>query len=151
MDVADEDAEKKAGYEVFTCYDMPEFTPQPFVDTLGGKATIFDGGRMVIGGDAMTVSLDGGKDVHVVMRTVSGCRANYDQNLKRGRFDYTFKSPMSLQVSVDGKDPMTVSFDIAKTGFSDVEFTIPGRLIQGGDTRIAFLGEHIACGYWFYQ
>lgn len=151
VDVAEEDAEKKAGYELFTCYDMPEFAPQPFVDTLGGKTTVFDGGRMVIGGDAMTVSLDGGKDVHVIMRTVSVCRANYDRNLKRNRFDYTFKSPMSLRVSVNGQPPLAVSFNVSKTGFSDVEFTIPGCLIQDGDTHIAFLGEHVACGYWFYQ
>lgn len=150
VDVADEDAERKSEYEVFTRYDMPEFAPQPFVDTLGDR-TVFDGGRIVIGGDAMTVPLDGGKDVHIVMRTIPTCRACYGRNLKRNWFDYTFKSPMSLQVSVNDNAPMAVSFDIAKTGFNDVEFTIPGRLIQGGDTRVAFLGEHVTCGYWFYQ
>ena len=150
VDVADEDAEKKIGYEVFTRYDMPEFAPQPFVETLGGR-TVFDGGRMLIGGDAMTVPLDGSKDVHVIMRTVSACRVYYGRNLKRGRFDYTFKSPMSLRVSVNGQPPIAVSFNVADTGFSDVEFTVPSCLIQGGDTHIAFLGEHVACGYWFYQ
>ena len=33
----------------------------------------------------------------------------------------------------------------------DEEFVIPGRLVGGGDTRIAFFGEHVACSYWFYQ
>ncbi|MBQ3340747.1 MAG: hypothetical protein IJG84_02545 [Kiritimatiellae bacterium] len=150
VDVADERSEKAAGYEVFTRYDMPEFAPQPFVAQLAGK-TAFDGGRMVLGGDAMTVHLEGGRDVHVVMRTVSSCRAHYGRDLKTGRFDYTFKSPMSLHVSLDGSKPFAVDFPIADKGFSDVEFVIPGRLVGGGDTRIAFFGEHVACGYWFYQ
>ncbi|MBQ6328684.1 MAG: hypothetical protein IJI35_06685, partial [Kiritimatiellae bacterium] len=150
VDVADERSEKSVGYEVFTRYDMPEFAPQPFVAQLAGK-TAFDGGRMVLGGDAMTVPLAGGKDVHVVLRTVSSCRAHYDRNLKAGRFDYTFKSPMSLHVSLDGAKPFAVGFQVAEKGFSDVEFVIPGRLVGGGDTRIAFFGEHVACAYWFYQ
>ena len=150
VDVADERSEKSVGYEVFTRYDMPEFAPQPFVAQLAGK-TAFDGGRMVLGGDSMTVPLEAGRDVHVVLRTVSACRAHYERNLKAGRFDYAFKSPMSLHVSLDESKPFAVGFPISEKGFSDVEFVIPGSLVGGGDTRIAFFGEHVACGYWFYQ
>ena len=151
VDVADEETEKASGYEVLTRYDMPKFAPQPFVGSLGGKSTIYDGGRMVLGGDAMSVPLAGGKDVHVVLRTLPSCRVQYERSLKRGSFDYTFRSPMSLYVSVDGCSPHEVSFSISEKGFSDVEFTIPGSLVHEGMNRIAFLGEHVACGYWFYQ
>ena len=151
VDVADEETEKASGYEVLTRYDMPKFAPQPFVGSLGGKSTIYDGGRMVLGGDAMSVPLAGGRDVHVVLRTLPSCRVQYERSLKRGSFDYTFRSPMSLYVSVDGCSPHEVSFSISEKGFSDVEFTIPGSLVHEGMNRIAFLGEHVACGYWFYQ
>jgi len=32
-----------------------------------------------------------------------------------------------------------------------VEMVIPGGMVKGPAARVEFQGDHIACGYWFYQ
>ena len=104
-----------------------------------------------MGGDAMTVPLQPGRDVHVVMRTALKCTAVVERELGTPRSDFTLKSPMTLKVLVDGEDVGDVSFPVADGDVADASFAIPGRFVTASLPRLTFLGEHIAFGYWFYQ
>ena len=64
---------------------------------------------------------------------------------------YEFSNPLSLSVAVDGTVAGTYHLEYSAEGLSDVEFTIPGSAVKGGECEIAFLGDHITCGYWFFQ
>ncbi len=99
----------------------------------------------------MTVPLEPGKNTMVVMRT-------YPQKVEKRTEDggviastYAFANPLKMKVTVDGQDAGMVSVAYSTNGFSDVSFTIPGAAIGKTPCRIAFLGDHIAAGYWFYQ
>ena len=54
-------------------------------------------------------------------------------------------------MSVDGHVLATASYDVPEKGFADVTIRIPGSAIVNSVSRIAFLGDHIACCYWFFQ
>ena len=107
---------------------------------------------MLLGGAEMTVALQPGKDAYVVLRTMSKAAAfaSGASGADSGG-EFSFKSPMTLMVEVDGGDVGPVRFEIADNGFTDATFTIPGSAITSSPCRIAFIGEHASCGYWFYQ
>ena len=65
--------------------------------------------------------------------------------------EYAFTNPLSMRIAVNGEDAGLVTCSYATNGFSDVSFEIPAAAITRSPARIAFLGDHIACGYWFYQ
>jgi hypothetical protein len=67
------------------------------------------------------------------------------------RCDFELKSPMTLRVIVDGTDTGDVSFQVEEGDFSDARFVIPGKFVTQPNSRIMFLGEHVAFAYWFFQ
>ena len=150
LDVAYEKDEKAFGYEPLPRDDYPLFAPFHIVGKLNGT-NIVEGGRFLLGGDAMTVPLQPGRDVHVIMRTALKCTAVVERELGVPRSDFTLKSPMTLKVLVDGEDAGDVSFPVADGDVADATFVIPGRFVTTSMPRLAFLGEHVAFGYWFYQ
>ena len=99
----------------------------------------------------MTVSLKPGQDVHVVMRTVLKCSVSLERCLGHLRSDFSFKSPMTLRVMVDGEIAGDISFPVEEGDFCDAHFVIPGKFVTQPNSRIMFLGEHVAFAYWFYQ
>ena len=167
IDVAYEKDERAFGYEALTRDDYPLFAPFVSVGKLNGT-NIVECGRFLLGGDAMTVPLVPGKDVHVVMRTALKCSASVWRELGHERSDFTFKSPMTLKVMVDGNEVGDVEFAVGEGDFHDAHFTIPGKALGKckmenvkckmgealGDEsayRLTFLGEHVAFCYWFFQ
>jgi hypothetical protein len=150
VDVAYEKDEKAYAYEALSRDDYPIFEPYYAAGELNGT-NVVDGGRFLYGGDAMTVPLKPGRDVHVVMRTALKCSVATSRELWGTRSDFALKTPMTLKVIVDGEDAGDVSFPVSEGDFADVHFTVPGRFIASDSTRLAFLGEHVAFAYWFFQ
>ena len=150
VDVAYGRSEKAAGYEALTQDSYPLFAPFHAVGKLNGT-NIVEGGRFLLGGDAMTVPLKPGRDVHVVMRTALKCKVAVARELGHERSDFSLKSPMHLRVLVDGVDAGDIAFPVADGDFADAKFAIPARFITRPSPRLTFLGEHVAFAYWFYQ
>ena len=150
LDVAYEKDEKALEYEPLTRDDYPLFAPFHAVGKLSGT-NVVEGGRFLLGGDAMTIPLKPGRDVHVVMRTALSCTAVAERELGAPRSEFSLKSPLKLRVIVDDTDEGEVEFKVAEGDFCDAHFTIPGKFIASSGARMTFLGEHIAFCYWFYQ
>lgn len=152
LDVGYPPDEKAAKYEVIDRYSRP--AAQPFFlcakDTQG--RVIIDAGRVIVGGDSFDVRLVPGCDARVVMRSISTASATIHGELirtqtVRGKIPETF----SMNVAVDGQIIEKVTLKCDQKWFSEAEFTIPGSAITKEVSRISLLGDHIPCGYWFYQ
>lgn len=150
VDVAYDRDEKTSGYESLSRDDYPLFAPFHRVGSLGGT-NIVEAGRFLLGGDAMTVTLEPGRDVHVVMRTALKCKASVERELGHKTSEFSLTSPMKLQVFVDGVDAGIVEFRVKEGDFCDTNFAIPGKFIATASPRLTFLGEHVAFAYWFFQ
>ena len=151
VDVGYESDEHAVNYEIIDRYGRPAPDPFMIIDNLNGKTAI-DVARILVGGDAMTLPLQPGKDVTVIMRTYP----KYQQKKKRigdsSSSAYEFKNPLRFNVAIDGYPSLIpVSIPFSTNGFSDVAFTLPGSAIQKSPCRLSLLGDHIAAGYWFYQ
>ena len=152
VDVGYEKDEERFFYRIEQRYRCRPFDPMLKVadgPDSGGK--IVEVARMVAGYDEMSVPLAPGLDAKVVMRTYSSCDV-----MSRGAFmgasvKYEISNPARLNLSVDGRVVGEVSYACSTNGFSDVTFDIPGSAITASPCNVAFLGDHIACAYWFYQ
>ena len=150
VDVGYDRDERRHGYENLTMYDQK---PLPSFVVWGeccGKKMI-EAARFVFGSDAMTVDLVPGKDLHVVMRTWPSHKATVRGGFGSRSITYGFSNPLKIRILVDGKDTGSRDVAIGDSGFSDVEMTVPGRMIVQTRNRVEFQGDHIACAYWFYQ
>ena len=110
-----------------------------------------DAGRVVMGGDEMDVPAAAGRDVRVVMRVFSSGASTIDDGIVRQEVRGGIPESFSMNVAVDGQVVRQVSLRCDKGLFTDVSFTIPGAAFRGGAARVAFLGDHIPFGYWFFQ
>ena len=151
VDVGDDAAEAAAGYSVFTRYGQPAFDTFHRVDDLGG-AKAFDCGRVVFGHDEMKVDLKAGKDLKIVLRTLPSAKVSVPSYLAAATVrEFGFDSPLMVEVHIDGEEVAHCHVPFADKGFSDIVLSVPGGRIPGGRHDIAFVGDHIACGYWLYQ
>ena len=116
-----------------------------------GEREIVDVGRVILGGDEMTVTLDPGRDVTVVTRMWPKHSVYRSFSTGSDRIDCSFSNPLKFNVSVDGNIVDTAELSYATNCFSDVSFKISGPAIKNPVSRIGFLGDHITFGYWFYQ
>ena len=151
VDVGDPDDERRSMYEVSSRYGtrpMPAFSK--IADLNGAKA--IESGRVVWGYDEMFVPLEPGRDVVCVMRTLRSA-SSVIRHWLHGDFakEFDFGTNQKLAIRVDGKDAGMVEFKVGSDGFTDVKIRIPGSAIINPVSRIAFLGDHIACAYWYYQ
>ncbi|MBR1922079.1 MAG: hypothetical protein IJ829_08825 [Kiritimatiellae bacterium] len=151
VDVGYEKDEKAADYRSVQKYSHKDF--DPFVKVAEGKdgRKMVEVARMVAGCDEMSVPLAPGRDVRVVMRTFGACDVVSRGSFASSRVSYAIASPARMNIAVDGRLVSSAEFSCATNSFSDVEMTIPGSAIAAPLSRVAFLGDHIACGYWFYQ
>ena len=150
VDIGHEEDEENAQYEVIDRYGRPSAAPFIVIDKIRGKPAL-DVARLVVGGDAMTLPLQPGKDTFVVMRTYS--QHTHVQNHIGNSISttYSFSNPLKINVAIDDKALPPVSVSYATNGFSDVSFTLPGSAIEQSPCRLTLLGDHITAGYWFYQ
>lgn len=151
VDVGDDASEAAAGYRVVVKYGQPEFGPFQRVDDLDG-AKAFDCGRVVFGHDEMLACLKAGKDLKIVLRTLPSAKVPVPSLLAPATVrEFGFDSPLMVEVHIDGEEVAHCHVPIAEKGFSDVVLAVPGGKVPGGVHEIAFVGDHIACGYWLYQ
>lgn len=150
MDVGYEADESASGYETIDRYGRPAEEPFVIIDDLDGKPAI-DAARLLVGGDSMTLPLQPGKDVTVVMRTYPKHTLSHRRSTGSFASEYTFANPLRLNVMIDNDNLDPVSITYATNGFSDVAFTLPGSTIRQTPCKLSLLGDHISAGYWFYQ
>ena len=150
VDVGYDRDEKGHGYENVPRYDQK---PLPSFVVWGdcGGVKIVETARLVFGSDAMTVSLEPGKDLHVVMRTWPSHKTTIRGGFGARSVTYGFSNPLKIGISVDGEDAGAREVAIGESGFSDVKMTVPCRFVKNQSSRVEFFGDHIACAYWFYQ
>ena len=150
VDVGYDPDEKAHAYENLPKYDMSPL--QPFVvwgEGKGGK--MIESARLVFGSDAMAVALVPGKDLHVIMRTWPSHKTTIRGGFGARSITYGFTNPLKIGIRIDGSDAGIRDVTIDEKGFSDVEMVVPGEMIKRASARVEFLGDHIACAYWFYQ
>lgn len=151
VDVGDDASEAAAGYRVFTRYGQVAFEPFQRIDDLAG-AKAFDCGRVVFGHDEMLVCLKAERELKIVLRTLPSAKVSVPSLLTMPTIrEFGFDSPLMLEVHIDGVEVAHCHVPIAEKGFSDIVLTVPGGKVPGGVHEIAVNGDHIACGYWFYQ
>ncbi len=150
IDVGHEADETASGYEAIDRYGRPAEEPFVIIDNLGGKP-IVDAARILVGGDSMTLPLQPGKDVTVIMRTYPKHILSHRRSAGNFTSEYVFANPMILNVMIDHEKLNPVSITYATNGFSDVSFNLPGSAIRHTPCRLSLLGDHISAGYWFYQ
>ena len=142
--------ESAVDYNVITRWGYPVFDTFVKFGKLGEKE-IVDVGRVILGGDEMTVPLSPGRDATVVTRMWPKQSVFRSFSTASDRIDCAFSNPIKFNISVDGNIVDTAEVAYATNGFSDVSFKIPGAVIKNPVSRIGFLGDHITFGYWFYQ
>ena len=151
VDVGDDASERAGGYRVFSRYGQPAFEPFMRVDDMDG-ARAFDCGRVVFGHDEMRVSLKAGRDLKIVLRTLPSAKVAVPSFLAMPTVrEFGFDSPLMLEVHIDGMEVAHCHVPIGARGFSDIVLRVPGRMVSDGVRDIAVVGDHIACGYWFFQ
>ena len=112
---------------------------------------MIESARLVFGSDSMVVALVPGKDLHVIMRTWPSHKTTIRGGFGARSITYGFTNPLKIGIRIDGSDAGIRDVTIDEKGFSDVEMVIPGEMIKRASARVEFLGDHIACAYWFYQ
>ena len=144
----DEDASR---YDVVDRFSRR--VPPPFFICARDRSgrVMADAGRVVMGGDEMDVPAAAGRDVRVVMRVFSSGASTIDDGIVRQEVRGGIPESFSMNVAVDGQVVRQVSLRCDQGLFTDVSFTIPGAAFRGGAARVAFLGDHIPFGYWFFQ
>lgn len=150
VDVGYPPDEEAAGYRSFDRYARRPFEPFLAVDDLKG-ARIVEAGRLIVGGDEMWVPAVPGKDLTVVMRTLPRAAASQTDGMFSDFVAGDFGRRLSLRVQVDGQEACLATVHGPTNGFADVAFEIPGARIVQSPCRISLLGDHVACGYWFFQ
>lgn len=151
IDVGYSEDETRAGYVAESRHYRLRYPPFTMEGTHDGKR-VLDGGRAVVGWDAMTFHATPGRDTEVVMRTAARVRTEVRASGIREQ-TVTFDSPLKLRVKVDDVEAGVFSCPIetASNTFSEVSFTLPGALIRRTDPRLEIYGDRAVFGYWFYQ
>ena len=153
VDVGWPEDEARTGYEVFSRFTGAVCSPFA-VCGRPGTNQLFEVGRLVLGGDSMSVRLTPGRPVRVVMRTVAKAEAAVRLGLNSWTAKSVFASPLKLNVQADGADAGRVEVALPEASaaeFAEIRFTLPPEAVRGPVTRLSFFGDHAALAYWFYQ
>jgi len=152
LDVGYPEDEKRCGYTTYSRFYRTRYAPFG-VSGYVGTNTLFEVGRVVIGGDSMTVRLCPQQPVRVVLRTLAKAETEVQVALDSERQKFTFESPLKLRVHVDGKEAGLFALPLStnETAFSEIAFTLPAESIQNPSPRLTVYGDHVALAYWFYQ
>lgn len=142
--------ETAAGYRTFDRFARPTLDAVVAVDKLNGEYAI-DTARLITGGDEMRVRTTPGCPMTVVMRTLGKMVVVQSDGMFSEVVAGEFGPTLSLRVTVDGHEATIAKVSCPSNGFADVSFTIPGTSFTQTESEIAFLGDHVACGYWFFQ
>lgn len=153
VDVGWPEDEARTGYEVFSRFNGAVCKPFA-VAGRSGTNQLFEVGRVVLGGDSMSVRLTPGRPVRVVLRTAGKASAGVRLGFNSWPRTFSFASPLKLNVQADGVAAGRVEARLLTTNateFAEVRFTVPAEAVRESVTRFAFFGDHAALAYWFYQ
>ena len=152
LDVGYPEDEKRCGYTTYSRFFRAKYAPFG-VGGFAGTNTLFEIGRVIVGGDSMTPRLYPQRPVRVVMRTLAKTETEVRVALTSEQQKFTFGSPLKLRVHVDGKEAGYFALPIStnETEFSEIAFTLPAEAIQTASPRLTVYGDHAALAYWFYQ
>lgn len=151
VDIGYRPDEREAEYEVVDRWSRSPAAPFYICCKNAAGEYLVDVGRVLIGGDAMTVRLTPGRDVRVVMRQLSFGGATINDGVAAETIQGSMPERYSLNIAVDGSLVSRVELDCDQKWFSEVSFVVPGSAVKNEVSRLAFLGDHIPFGYWFYQ
>lgn len=151
VDVGDPDDEAVSMYEVNSRYGLRPMRAFSAIADIGGEKGI-ESGRVILGFDEMFVPLSPNRDTTVVMRTLRKAHSCIRGWLEPDfGMSFDFGESQRLELSVKGVRASVCEYNVASDVFEDVVLHIPGSAISDTVSRIAFLGDHIACCYWFFQ
>lgn len=151
VDVGYPPDERSAGYEVIDRWSRAPAKPFFVCCKNTAGEYLVDVGRVLVGGDAMSVRLTPGRDVRVVMRQLSAGNARIEDGFVTETIHGSMPERYRLNLGIDGEVVSAVELACDQRWFSEVSFVIPGALIRHATTRISLLGDHIPFGYWFFQ
>lgn len=151
VDVGYPPDERAADYEVIDRWSRAPARPFYVCCKNTAGEYLVDVGRVLVGGDAMSVALVPGRDVRVVMRQLPFGNARIDDGYVTEAIHGSMPERYRLNLGIDGEVVSTVELACDQQWFSEASFVIPGSLIRHETTRISLLGDHIPFGYWFFQ
>lgn len=154
LDVGYPEDEKRCGYATYSRFFRAVYAPFGAGGFAGSDTnTLFEVGRVVVGGDSMTVRLSPRRPVRVVLRTLAKAETEVRVALDSERQKFSFESPLKLRVHVDGKEAGLFALPLStnEAAFSEVAFVLPAEAIQTSSPRLTVYGDHAALAYWFYQ
>ena len=152
LDVGYPEDEKRCDYSSYSRFHRSEYVPFGLSRTIGTNE-LFEVGRVVFGGDSMTIRVRPRQPVRVVLRTLAKVEAGVRKGSGQFVKAFTFDTPLKLAVHVDGVESATYALPLStnELAFSEVQFTVPAEAIRKEDTRLTLYGDHVVFGYWFYQ
>ena len=151
VDVGYPDDESRADYKVLDRWYRSPADPV-FVSARSTAGDyLSDVGRVVVGGDEMNIRASRGKDIRVVMRQYPTASSSINSGGSLERLSVSMPASYAMNISVNGSVVQRVVLPCVADRFSDVSFVIPGSAIVTDNPRVAFLGDHIPFGYWFFM
>lgn len=134
---------------------LPQTKVNPFVATGRiGDTPVTEVGMPVLGWDTFRVRTQPGRTMRVVMRTtLSAVCSIVRMESKLDGQGLHFQPRQTVRLFVNGEAAGETQFTLegGEGEFSEVFFDIPAALITGPATELAFAGDRLVLGYWFYQ
>jgi hypothetical protein len=152
VDVGYPEDEARCGYDVYSRFRGAAYDPFGMAGHVGTNR-LFEVGRLVMGGDSMSVRLMPERPVRVVLRTVANVETDIRLGMRGMGRTVALGSPLKLNVYADGVQALRVEEPVSTNTavFSEIRFTLPAEAVRRPVTRLSFYGDHAALGYWFYQ
>jgi len=154
LDVGYAPDERRCGYR--TGQRLVDVCYLPFVACRKlGTGKITEVGRVVIGWDEFRVAAPGRlQSMRVVLRTAldASCTTVHS-NMRQAGEEFHLRSPLRLRLLINGEPLPEMSIPVTCTNdaFAECVLDIPASAVTTDPLEVVIAGDHIACGYWFYQ
>ena len=153
VDVGYERDERASAFEIADRWNRRPGAPFIHIGRLNGTEMI-DCGRGVEGMASMSVPLVPGRDATIVVRSVRSETVRYRGEFTTEKIDLKMDGHVGFEVLVDGERAAHIHTELpagADGDFVEFALTIPGRKIGRSNCRVTIDGDHLVCGYRFYQ
>ncbi len=112
-------------------------------------AELADGGRVILGGEEMTLATPLSGDLLVVMRTNRSPSARVRHASGERRLDLAMPESVLRMATLKGRtDWMRTTLE---PGWNEVIYRVPAALLEGRVTRIRIEGRYAPFAYWVFQ
>ena len=153
LDVGYLQDEERVDYSFFIRVPGARFHPFA-VTRKTGELTLSEVGRLIIGSETFRIRATPGKPMRIVMRTAADAEVPiHKPGLRIQIQDFSFTSPITLRLFVDGRLASEVSVDLTTEPdeFSEVVLDLPAEAVTSDPIEITIGGDRISFAYWFYQ